>query len=129
MLKGAVLYAKEMERLIRFYVAIGGEQTDGSEGEFAVISKLHTELIILQAPKEIASRIAIDNPPLVRTSTPIKPILEVSSIDEALMILPDFGGQLVPGVERWKFRKYLVQDIVDPEGNVLQLWQMEDHQS
>lgn len=123
MLKGAVLYAKNLDKLTQFYLAIGGQQTDGNEGEFAVIASSETELIILQAPQEIASQIVIESPPAIRGATPLKPILEVSSVDDVLRSLSDFGGRPVPGAKLWKFRQHFVQDIVDPEGNVIQLWQ------
>lgn len=125
MLKGAVLYAKDLERLIEFYIAIGGQRTDGKEGEFAVVTSSETEFILLQVPKEIAAQIVIDEPPSVRSATPVKPIFETLSIDSVLQILPTFGGRPVPGAKPWKFRHYMVQDVVDPEGNVIQLWQPE----
>lgn len=125
MLRGAVLYAKSLENLTQFYLGIGGRQTDGSAGEFAVIANSGTELIILQVPNKIASQIVIENPPAMRSATPMKPILEATSIDEVLEVLPHLGGRPVPGANIWKFRQYLVQDIVDPEGNIVQLWQPE----
>lgn len=123
MLKGAVLYAKSLENLAQFYLHIGGQITDERTGEFSVIANGGTELIILQAPSEIASQIVISDPPAIRSATPLKPILETSSIEDVLHELSKFGGRPVPGAEIWKFRQYLVQDIVDPEGNVVQLWQ------
>ncbi|WP_420334919.1 hypothetical protein [Roseibium sp.] len=125
MLKGAVLYAKNLENLTQFYLQIGGQITDEGKGEFSAISNGGTELIILQTPSEVASQIVIDDPPAIRSATPLKPILETSSIEDVLHDIFKFGGRPVPGAKRWKFRKYLVQDIVDPEGNVVQLWQSE----
>ncbi len=123
MLKGAVLYAKNLEKLSSFYVGIGGKQTDGADGEFAAIATSDAELIILQTPEQIASQIVIENPPAVRTATPLKPIVNVTSIEEVVQNLPELGGMIVPGSSQWQFRSNLVQDIVDPEGNVVQLWQ------
>jgi len=123
MLKGAVLYAKNLDTLTQFYCEIGGKQVDGSEGEFAIIAGSETEFIILQAPMEIASQIVIEDPPAVRAGTPLKPIFQVSSIAEILQTLSEFEARPVPDAKPWKFRQYLVQDIVDPEGNVIQLWQ------
>ena len=125
MLKGAVLYAKDLEKLKAFYLAIGGELTDGIEGEFAAISNADTELIILQVPQNIASQIAIDDPPVVRSAIPLKAVFSTTSIANVLEKLPEIGGRPVPGMKQWKFRQYLVQDVVDAEGNVVQLWQPE----
>ena len=123
MLAGAVLYAKDLERLVSFYVGIGGKPTDGAEGEFAAIATSDAELIILQTPEQIASQIVIETPPVVKVATPLKPIVNVKSINDVVQNLPELGGMLVPGSSQWQFRKSLVQDIVDPEGNVVQLWQ------
>lgn len=125
MLKGAVLYAKNLDRLTEFYLAIGGQQTDGTKGEFTVIASSKTDFILLQTPTEIASQIVIEDPPSVRSTTPLKPIFQTPSIDGVLKIISEIGGRPVPGAKPWKFRQYLVQDIVDPEGNVIQLWQSE----
>lgn len=125
MLKGAVLYAKSLENLTQFYLQIGGQITDERKGEFSAITNRGSELIILQAPSEIASQIVINDPPAIRSAAPLKPILETSSIEDTLHEILKFGGRPVPGAKLWKFRQYLVQDIVDPEGNVVQLWQSE----
>ncbi len=123
MLKGAVLYAKDLETLTHFYLGIGGERTGGEDGEFCIIASAETELIILQAPAHIASGIVIETPPVARSTTPIKPVFEVPSIDAILENLDDLGGAKLSGAKPWKFRQYVVQDIVDPEGNIIQLWQ------
>ncbi|MGH1464719.1 MAG: VOC family protein [Cognatishimia sp.] len=123
MIKGAVLYAKTLENLRRFYLGLGGRLIEGVDGEFAAIATSDAELIILQTPERIASQIVIETPPEIRTAMPVKPIVNVASIEEVLQNLPDLGGMIVPGSSQWRFRQYLVQDIVDPEGNVIQLWQ------
>ncbi|NOD62136.1 MULTISPECIES: hypothetical protein [unclassified Ruegeria] len=125
MLKGAVLYAKDLEKLKAFYLAIGGRLTDGIDGEFAAISNADTELVILQAPQKIAAQIPIEDPPVVRSATPLKPIVCITSIADVLEKLPRVGGRPVLGSKQWKFRQCFVQDIVDAEGNVVQLWQPE----
>ena len=123
MLKGAVLYAKNLDTLSRFYIGIGGTQTDGVVGAFVALATSDAELIILQIPMEIASQIEIKTPPTVRSATPVKPIISVESIDDVLQILSELGGMTVPASSPWKYRKHLVQDVVDPKGNVIQLWQ------
>ena len=123
MLKGAVLYAKNLDNLVEFYLLIGGQKIDGVKAEFAVIANSGTELIIIQTPKEIAAQIVIEDPPMVRSETPLKPIFEVSSIADVLKAVTKFGSRPAPGAKPWAFRQYLVQDIIDPEGNVIQLWQ------
>ena len=124
MLKGAVLYAKDLGKLAEFYLVLGGTATSTQEGEFVTIEAHGSELIILQAPQHVASQIQITDPPAVRASTSIKPILLVDSIDETITKFPESGGMILPNSSQWEFNGHLVQDIVDPEGNVVQLWQV-----
>ena len=124
MFRGAVLYAKDLETLVRFYSALGGELSESVASEFAVIGKGGFELIILQAPDHISANIVIEKPPVIRTSNPFKAIIQVSTMALALKAAIEHGGMIVPGSKQWQFRNYMVQDIVDPEGNVVQLWQL-----
>ncbi|MEO9824435.1 MAG: hypothetical protein ABJF50_08475 [Paracoccaceae bacterium] len=122
MLVGAVLYAKDLSTLVAFYVALGGEVVDGEEGAFSTLRTDKTDLIVLQAPKHVADAIQIETPPKLRSATPIKPIFKVACIDSVLEMLPQIGGMVLPGAAQWAFKEHTVQDIVDPEGNVIQLW-------
>ena len=123
MLKGAVLYVKNLENMVAFFSALGGDVSHSEPGEFATLTSSGTELILLQVPEHIAAAIEITAPPAIRSGTPIKPILLVASIPEALEVLPKTGGMKVPEANIWEFQGHLIQDIVDPEGNVIQLWQ------
>lgn len=121
MLKGAVLYVKDLDRLARFYAALGGGILDQSEGEFAILRSGEAELIIVQAPTHVAARIVVEDPPVARSETPIKPVIGVPSLAAALAAVAEFGG--AQGAEPWRFRGHLIQDIIDPEGNIIQLHQ------
>ncbi len=121
MLRGAVLYAKDLNDLTEFYTVLGGEVVEASEGEFAVLSYGETELTIVQAPERIASQIVIKKPPVARSETPLKPVFQVSSLEVSLNALTNCGGITPSGALQWTFRSNTIQDIVDPEGNVIQL--------
>jgi len=123
MLKGAVLYAKDLTKLRDFYLALGGKVTDGDGGDYVVITSQVADLIVLQTPEHISSQIEISKPPKVRSGTPVKPIIEVLSMNQARKVVDAAGGSVLSGADQWEFRGNLVQDIVDPEGNVVQLWQ------
>jgi len=129
MLRGAVLYAKDLENLVVFYSALGGDIVEDVQSDFATFKAFETELIILQTPEHVSSQIEIADPPVVRSGTPLKLIISVSSIDLALKAVSESGGAILPGSNPWKFGDNLVQDIVDPEGNVVQLWQPTSDQS
>ncbi len=123
MIQGAVLYAKELDRLVTFYSMLGGNVVDAQPGEYAVLQGSNTELSIVQSPKHIASEIQITTPPAVRTNTALKLMFLVPSINQALASALQLGGITEPDAKRWEFRGHLIQDAVDPEGNVYQLCQ------
>lgn len=120
MTAAAVIYAKDLERLVAFYAALGLE-VDEIESDFAVLLGAGLELSIVQIPGPIAAQIAISTPPQARTKTPIKLAILVPSIDKSIEATQAFGGRIKEDAKRWQFRGHALQDAVDPEGNVYQL--------
>jgi predicted enzyme related to lactoylglutathione lyase len=116
----AVIYAKDLDRLVAFYAALG-LKVDEAESDFAVLLGAGLELSIVQIPKQVASEIAISTPPQARTRTPIKLAILVRSIDESLEATAALGGRVKEDAKRWQFRGHALQDAIDPEGNVYQL--------
>lgn len=122
MTHAAVIYAKDLDRMVAFYTAALGLAVDESaRGDYAVLLGPNLELSIVQIPQHIASQIELSDPPRARESTPIKLAFVVSSIDETLEAARLLGGRMKDGSRRWQFRGHVVQDAVDPEGNVYQL--------
>ena len=121
MTHAAVVYAKDLDRMVAFYTALGLTVDESARGDYAVLIGPELELSIVQIPHHIASQIELSSPPRVRESTPIKLAFVVSSIDEALEATRLLGGRMKDGSRRWRFRGHAVQDAVDPEGNVYQL--------
>jgi predicted enzyme related to lactoylglutathione lyase len=117
----AVLYAKNLDRLVEFYKVLGLVVDEFEHGDYAVLVGPGVELSIVQVPEPIASQIEISNPPQVRSRTPIKLVFFVPSIDAALHAAEGLGGRIGDGAKRWQFRGHAVQDAVDPEGNQYQL--------
>jgi catechol 2,3-dioxygenase-like lactoylglutathione lyase family enzyme len=122
MIHAAVVYAKDLDRMVGFYVALGFSVDESARGDYAVlIGGAESELSILQIPERFASQIELSDPPQARESTPIKLVFLVPSIDATLAAASLLGGRVKEGSKRWQFRGYAVQDAVDPEGNVYQL--------
>jgi catechol 2,3-dioxygenase-like lactoylglutathione lyase family enzyme len=121
MTTAAVIYAKDLERLVAFYAALGLRVDETKRGDFAVLLGPDLELSIIQIPKQVASQIEISTPPQARTRTPIKLAFFVPSIDQALEATRALGGRVKDDAKRWEFRGHALQDAVDPEGNVYQL--------
>ena len=117
----AVMYARNLDRMVAFYTAFGLSVDEAERGDYAVLIGPKLELSIVQIPEHIASQIELADPPRARESTPIKLVFVVSSIDETLEATRLLGGRMKEGSKRWQFRGHAVQDAVDPEGNVYQL--------
>ena len=124
MTHAAVVYAKNLDRMVDFYVALGLTVDEAQRGDYAVLTGPELELSIVQTPEHIASQIELSNPPQAKERTPIKLVFFVSSIDETLAATCLLGGRVKDGSKRWQFRGHAVQDAVDPEGNVYQLRQV-----
>jgi len=123
---GAVLYAKNLNHLIDFYQRLNLELVEKEDGDYAVLESIDAPgavLTLVQAPAQIADSIEISTPPVVRSSNPIKLTLLVGSIDALLGGIDEHGGISNTAIKRWKFRNHDHHDIVDPEGNVIQLKQ------
>jgi catechol 2,3-dioxygenase-like lactoylglutathione lyase family enzyme len=116
-----VIYAKDLDRLVEFYAALGLEVDEVERGDFAVLLGAGLELSIVQIPKQVASQIEISTPPQARTRTPLKLAFFVSSIDKSLEATRTLGGRIKEDARRWQFRGHALQDAIDPEGNVYQL--------
>jgi len=117
----AVLYAKNLDRLVEFYTTLGLVVDESEHGDYAVLTGRGVELSIVQVPERIASQIEISNPPQVRSRTPIKLVFFVPSIEATMLAARKLGGRVDDGSRRWQFRGHAVQDAVDPEGNQYQL--------
>jgi predicted enzyme related to lactoylglutathione lyase len=117
----AVLYAKDAERVARFYEAVTElERTDPTEGFIALRSRV-LELIVLSIPEEIATTIDISSPPARREETPIKLSFTIPSIGAARDVAPSAGGTVDERSLEWEFQGARICDGLDPEGNVFQL--------
>lgn len=117
---GAVLYAKNLARVSRFYAQCCGLELVHSEEDHVVLESPAFQLVILAIPKAIADSISIATPPVRRENTPIKLVFPVASIDAVRRLAADLGGELNPPEREWSYQGSKVCDGHDPEGNVVQ---------
>lgn len=120
---GAVVFAKNIERVARFYEALAGLSVTLAERDHIVLESEHIELVIHAIPKRLADGITITDPPAVREGTPIKLFFPVESLAQARASAPALGGQLGAAAKEWEARGFRACDGHDPEGNVFQLRQ------
>ena len=119
----AVIYAKQLATLRRFYQATTGlalvQEADGH----LVLASPAFELVLVAMPAAIADTLHIASPPLRREDTPIKLVFVVDSLARIRDLAATLGGELNPAGQEWIFGGQRVCDGHDPEGNVLQFRQ------
>ena len=118
---GAVVFAKNLSRVAKFYEEILSMAVVHSEQDHIVLESPACQLVIHAIPTKIAASIEISNPPVRRTETPIKLFFLVPSIGEARAKAAALGGELNPREGEWEARGFRACDGHDPEGNVVQL--------
>lgn len=120
-LRGAVIYAKDLDEVSRFYVNGLGMSVSERQPDHIVLSGESTELVLVRIPAGIAGEIRIAKPPLPRAATPIKLVFRVASIDGLRRSIVASGGSVNAQETMWNFGNDRVCDAFDPEGNIFQL--------
>lgn len=118
---GAVLFAKDLPRMAKFYEELLGLSVVVADGEKIVLESAEFLLVLHAVPKEIADSISITSPPELRTNVPVKLFFPVASLAEARAKAAALGGALYPSHKEWGGRGFRACDGYDPEGNIVQL--------
>jgi catechol 2,3-dioxygenase-like lactoylglutathione lyase family enzyme len=118
---GAVLYAKDVDRVVAFYSAVLELPAADRNDDHVVLESPGFQLVVLHIPPDIASTIVITVPPTRRVNAAIKLVFFVPSIARARASAGACGGVLNPADKEWSFQGFKVCDGLDPEGNVIQL--------
>jgi hypothetical protein len=117
---GAVLYAKDVSRLVAFYSAVLDLRAVDSNDNHVVLESRAFQLVVLGIPADIASSIEITVPPGRRATVAFKPVFFVPSLAAVRAAAEAFGGVLNSADKEWWFQGCKVCDGLDPEGNVVQ---------
>ena len=120
---GAVLYAKDLDRLVAFYSTVAGIEPRSVEKGFAVLGSAPSQLVIVRIPKRIADTIDITTPVEPREDTALKLVFGVEDIGRARVRAAELGGAVNAVDREWQFDGDTVCDGHDPEGNIFQLRQ------
>ncbi len=118
---GAVLYAKDIERVSCFYEKLLGLTPVQREPDFVVLEGGAFQLVVVAMAPAIAERTNIESPPLRRENTPVKLCFAVADLTAAREAAQALGGALNAAEREWDFQGHRVCDGHDPEGNVIQL--------
>jgi predicted enzyme related to lactoylglutathione lyase len=118
---GAVLFAKDLPRVAKFYAEIVHLSVVVAERDHIILESAEFQLVVHAMPKQIAASIALTSPPEPRTDVPAKLFFPVASLAEARAKAPSLGGALYPRKKEWEARGFRACDGYDPEGTVVQL--------
>lgn len=116
---GALIYAKDADRLVAFYRHLLGMELSHKDEGLTVLTNADTQLLIHALPPGIAERVEITTPPTSRLQSAIKLFFTVDNLDLAVERLRGLGGLALPGA--WSNPVFQVINAVDPEGNVFHL--------
>ena len=79
----AVIYAKDMLRVSKFYEAIAGLAVTEAEAGHVVLEANGFQLTVVAIPAHVAASVEVSDPPLPREGTPIKLVHFAPSISAA----------------------------------------------
>ena len=117
---GAVVYAKDIRRLARFYADVANLEIVHEVADHVVLESETWELVVVAIPAATAARIVITTPPARRENTAFKLSFLVESLAEARVAAKAAGGELNAPDKEWSFQGLRVCDGCDPEGNMIQ---------
>jgi predicted enzyme related to lactoylglutathione lyase len=114
-----VIFSVDVGRLATFYQRVLGlEPSLEKSGDIRLRSE-QEELLIHTVPPRIAEAIEVRVPPEPREQVALKPVFNVDSLDGALDAVTENGG-VVTG-RTFTLNGLTRHDIVDPDGNIIQL--------
>ncbi|MEY2694238.1 MAG: hypothetical protein RL142_586 [Actinomycetota bacterium] len=116
-----VLWASDVQSQAVFYSRLFDVEVPQIEANFAEVSDGTNSVLLHGLPTEYASETSLTTPLPVQDDVAIKPVFTVSSIDEAVIRIASTLAVIDP--QRSLYESYEYQDLIDPEGNRIQIQQ------
>lgn len=120
-----VFYAADLDGLTAFYAAVLDlEVVERSAGFATLGGEGAAEVSLVAMPPSVAAELLIsaaEHGVPALEDVAIKPVLLVDSLPRALAAAVSLGGHPRPPETAWTYRGRRRHDVVDPEGNVVQL--------
>ena len=116
-LRRAILFVKDMERMLAFYwnaMGLAPLQQEAVDG-WVELDAGGTSLALHAIPVELAKGITFTNPPRPRETAPVKLVFVVPDLEAERARLVSLGVSIS------EIRPWGACDGIDPEGNVFQL--------
>jgi predicted enzyme related to lactoylglutathione lyase len=121
---GALIYAKDLERLSTFYRQLLGMKLLKADDTLHVMESPDFQLLIHAIPPHIAATFTIASPPVPREDCALKLFFTVESLSDAASEAAGMGGCVTGPV--WDGPGFRVQNATDPEGNIFQVRESTD---
>lgn len=116
---GLFIYAKDLERVVRFYAELLGMVRLHTDPEICVLQSPDIQLVIHRIPPAYAANITITVPPTPREDTALKFFVTVPSLAQARTLAASLSGSVAE--QYWNGPGFRACNALDPEGNILQL--------
>jgi predicted enzyme related to lactoylglutathione lyase len=118
-MSGLVVFSSDVNRLANFYEAVLGAERNAEVSGDVRLTTPDAEVLVHSIPKRAADRIVITTPPEPRDASPMKPIFDVGSLERAVEAVEAAGGVVTD--RTFSFAGLTRHDVLDPDGNVIQL--------
>ncbi len=114
-----VIFSVNVKRTADFYEAVlGATPVIESSGDIRLMGN-GEEVLIHSVPKVVAKDITISSPPAPRHNAAVKPIFDVTELETVLGAVLGAGGVVTEN--RFSSNGLTRHDVLDPDGNVIQL--------
>jgi catechol 2,3-dioxygenase-like lactoylglutathione lyase family enzyme len=117
---GAVLFAKNFDRVARFYSVVLGLDEVHRESDHILLESPGFQLVVHRIVDGNPADGTVAAPVARRTTAAFKPVFFVPSISRLRGIAEAHGGVIEPADREWSFGGVTVCDAIDPDGNVIQ---------
>ncbi len=114
-----VIFSVDVRRLADFYQAVLGLTPTNDDSDDIRLRNDREEVLVHSVSARVAKAITIHSPPKARDSSPIKPVFDVESLHAALEAVELNGG--VATGRTFSLDGLTRHDVLDPDGNVIQL--------
>jgi len=118
MMSTTAFFSVNPDKLAHFYETVLNGKLSTNDN-VSTIKGEDFEVLILEAPEDIAKEIVILSPPEAREEVAIKPVFTVPALREALQSVVEAGG--VVTTREFTYNEFDHADVLDTEGNVIQL--------
>jgi catechol 2,3-dioxygenase-like lactoylglutathione lyase family enzyme len=117
---GAVLFAKNLDRIATFYSAVLGLAEANRADDHILLESPGFQLVVHRIIGGGSAAGNLTGPAARRAAAAFKPVFFVPSISRLRGVAETHRGLMEPAEREWIFDGVTVCDGLDPEGNVIQ---------